>query len=1088
HSAFGALRDLGAYVVDGFKSLDWGAIWSAVSGVGEKIVSSLRSVDWSGISATIGAGLRGAFDTLADIGRAVVDRLKTVDWRGVGDYILGAIGAGFGALSDIGSKLYDALASYDWSNLADRITSGLADIGGAIGGYVKDKLAAVDWSSVGETILGAIGRVFQAAKDVGNYLADAIEKFDWTPVGQKVAEYIKKGLQAAWDLLGWMKDKISGVTVADASDTFSGWFGAVVGAFSEFWRGFSDEMTGGAGWKAAFIDLFWSAFNRVVSILSTWGGNIKNDLAGHLVGLLVKVDKFSIDFANFWIYAVNGALRQAYNLRDWIGGIFEEAVGKVETALNKLGITKAFDDLKTKAEGPLNTVVSLLDTVKNSVQWVIDAFNNLRNVDLSGWNPLSGGGGTAAVGGAEALKYFDIFKNGTWLEGAYLTQEQAERRAAGGFTVQPGIPPQLAAQTAAPMRTGASTGTGDYFGDASQGTVSTGKAGGVKQTVITTGSGTSTVQSRADLVGYSNLGNILETTPGAGWGGYLNTGAAVPGAVTQAVISNWMARMGGMFGTGAPVGGGLADYSALFGEAPGSMIDPEGRSYLSPYLFDETQSKAKLSAWFGYDPNRGMVEGETPAWAAQMDTTIQAEIGPLRDATNQGNAILGQIATAGVGTETNTAAIGLGIASTGNLFQNMTSELGAKMEGMAGWLSRAATAQEAAAAAGPQPGQIISKADVAGFANAVTYAISPETGKLTAYIGSAGKELEKLAVNGGQEILNAATVSGSTTISSAQRAAVIQEQSYQQAGIAQLSSVYASGSVFQNAATLSGQRITSAAEVAAVTQTNAANTGAVTQTNAANLFGQTVTGGGNSFLGSVDQSRAGWLSDVVASGGSFGAYTDVAGSSFGIYAETAGGNFDGYVTDAGKKFSEAILAVFARILGGGGGSSGASSASSAGYSMLSSAQSTLSAARALGLQTEYLVQTCLGTTVAVNALIYTNPAGYSYSINPLNYHSTGGVSSYMSATTGVQGLYSSGGVTPVKLGKYAEGGVAIGPQLAIVGDNPSRKEAIIPEEVWGSGKSARQVVEVYLDGRKITAGVASRMQREIPSVANMRTH
>ena len=43
---------------------------------------------------------------------------------------------------------------------------------------------------------------------------------------------------------------------------------------------------------------------------------------------------------------------------------------------------------------------------------------------------------------------------------------------------------------------------------------------------------------------------------------------------------------------------------------------------------------------------------------------------------------------------------------------------------------------------------------------------------------------------------------------------------------------------------------------------------------------------------------------------------------------------------------------------------------------------------------------------------------------------------------GIRGLFQG-------LGSFASGGIAVGPQLAVVGDNPGRKEAIIPSELFG---------------------------------------
>jgi hypothetical protein len=78
--------------------------------------------------------------------------------------------------------------------------------------------------------------------------------------------------------------------------------------------------------------------------------------------------------------------------------------------------------------------------------------------------------------------------------------------------------------------------------------------------------------------------------------------------------------------------------------------------------------------------------------------------------------------------------------------------------------------------------------------------------------------------------------------------------------------------------------------------------------------------------------------------------------------------------------------------------------------------------------------------------------------------------------------YSSSNVT-----RFASGGQTIdGPRLAIVGDNPSGREAIIPDEVWGGKGGGSVTVIVELDGRRIAKTIAPRMADEIRVVAGPR--
>ncbi|MDD5049290.1 MAG: phage tail tape measure protein, partial [Methanoregulaceae archaeon] len=626
YTAFGALHDLGDYILEGFQSIDWGGIWTELRGIGSYIVSSLKSVDWSSIASTIGSGLRSAFETLTDLGGAVVEKLKEIDWRGVGDTIIGLIGQGFGALSGIGSKLFDAITSYDWSSLSDRITSGLADVGGAIGSYIKEKLAAVNWSDVGHRILDGIKTVFGAARDLGDYLAEAIRAYDWSPVGEKIAEWLKEGVQKGWDLLKWIGEKISGISTSDATSTFSGWFNAVKGAFSEFWSGFSEEMTGGAGWKAAFIELFWEAFDYVVGLLGRWGSEIKNSIKGHLAEILTKVDLWTIDFINLWIYAANGALDSAYNFRDWISPIFDEAVGAVTKKLDEIGATKAFEDLKAAAEAPIATVKGWVDALKDAIQGLIDTASNVANVGgyletlastlgIGAQWYESVGRSTGDMGGrhfmTEAEKAAWEEEHPAWK--LQVSKNQSNFSLPTTQTQVPGIPQAEVSLSG-------------------------------ENVVFTTDQGTSTAtQGQLGYVDYSKLDQILEGTPGYG--------AIWP-------QGGWLTKL--LTGTGN------ADYSALFGEVAGSVIRPEGRTYLSPV--GSLGYEKTLAGWqdrLGYKID-AQTDEVTSSWKSTGDA-VHSDLEAMRaeeaaTAANTGSiaGTIPSVASATTGTEANTAAFPAG--------------------------------------------------------------------------------------------------------------------------------------------------------------------------------------------------------------------------------------------------------------------------------------------------------------------------------------------------------------------------------------------------------------------------------------------
>jgi len=1004
-AAYGKLRDLGGYLAEGFRNIDWGGVWDEVKGLGTSIVDSLKSVNWSSIASTIGAGLRDAFGTLTDIGAAIVEKLKAIDWRSAGDTILGLIGQGFGALSDIGEKLFDALTSYDWSSLVSRITSGLADIGGAIGGYIKEKLAAVEWGEVGTRILDGIKAVFGAASDLGTYLSEAIEKYDWSPVGEKIAEWLKVGIQAEWNLLKWIGEKVSGITTSDATNTFSGWFSAVVSAFSEFWAGFSDEMTGGAGWKAAFVNLFWDAFDKVSSVLSGWAGNVYNSLRSHIIGWLTQVDTFSIKFRNFFIFGFDAVL---IKLGEWylnLSGLLDDAFSKIETTFEGItGIEFKWPAIPEFISGPIDTAISKLGSLASllGLDWGSSAsaafeptgLENLARYDPRAFSNMGGGGGSSSAGESAAAA-------------------SASERASTTKTY-------------------------------------TNKVTGVKRTAAE-------VSKMRD----SEKANYSEDA----------------GSV-------WVA------GANYPESGGMVDLSALFGKASGSvttpMENPALGALINPIGLDPEQQLENIKKWF-------------PDYQGSNEELV-AELAAIRQdaAAYTAESIAQEAATAtatGAMADTmptvadSTAGTVVGISALGQHIEAGVSGLGGRFTSMEKTIALASSQQ---AVATPQPGQIVSRADVAGFANAVRYAISPETGKLTAYIGSAGEKLEKLAINGGKKVEQSGesfaddVYISSNYFSGATVGAARQSETIQLGGAYQSRDVLVMGSqqASQNdiaSSQIASQNVISASQTAANNAVSSSLESFFNMQSGGQSVKLSAEHAAQTAISSAISAGQRWISSSDESGARIAAGGVEAGSQITVASTEAGAAFLSDVKLAGQSFIDAIKsAISGGGSGGGDGCVGGTCGSSSGALVVgnSSNASRWAAYQSAGLQTNYNYQTCLGSTVPVNALIYTNPAGYSYSIDPMNYHATGGISSYISNTSGV------------RLGSYAEGGVVDGPQLAVVGDNPSGREAIIPEEVWGgkNGNGGSQTIIVQLDSRVIAKAVGNRQMKEIRVNAGAKVH
>jgi hypothetical protein len=199
-------------------------------------------------------------------------------------------------------------------------------------------------------------------------------------------------------------------------------------------------------------------------------------------------------------------------------------------------------------------------------------------------------------------------------------------------------------------------------------------------------------------------------------------------------------------------------------------------------------------------------------------------------------------------------------------------------------------------------------------------------------------------------------------------------------------------------------------------------------------------------------------------------------------------------------------------IGGGGGGYGLVGGSTGAVSMTGTGTmgtGNIGSMVVSGDQVNFIDEDCLGNAVLVNALKYTNPAGYTYYINPLNYADTGGIAAYQ-GTSGIYTGGTSGGgggtvfmpassITSMAGFFAAKGALVEEPSRVVVADKgpelilPARltkmflalAEAGLGEGSWKGGSSPRIVIEDHTvhehfwNGRKVCDLVMSQAESKL---------
>lgn len=931
-----------------------------------------------------------------------------VDWQGM-----------FSKLPGIAKEAFKKAVSF-----AQSIWGGLRGIANDVASWLRD----VDWRAVWDTVILGAHSAFGALRDIGDYIVDSLRDIDWGSI---------------WSDLKGIADFI----VGEIRDIDWGSVGQTIrSSLSGIWEGITDL---GGKVRDKFLEVDWGSVGRTVAGLIGAGFAALMNVGGQVKSALEAVDWS--DVGDRIISGIQGAISAASTLASALSAKFtawggwsavgEKIVSAVKTTINAASDLGQYLSQKIESYGGWDAIgQKIVSAIKSIFGNAIDLATTLGD-KITSWTGWAGVGDTARdkitgawaayTGWADAIQS----RMGEWAAGAGPHDV--------GEKIGVAIADALRGIAAFGQRIGEaisnffSGGDGASVGERVSGAISNlltnlKEWGSIGLNIIS-GVFSGIMDGLAPLGAQLKAGmidiflDVMESLPYSDkfFGGWIEAQRTANEArwaeANAAVAAQDIVR--GTSWTSA-IGGGVTAARDTASKLGISISEAEREPGIGGAYYQTVEAGGKTAEipYGAILSSQDIAERVDALLAAGFD---QAEVEATISKLVTGNVRASSFAAGHFQSPEYAAQLESSGLSAADALEDVTRDL-----------------EDVADTALPT---LIS--ELGKGSSALRYSVQDagqgwlaDTQYAGTYlVGSLGKSASSFSTSvygSGSQFLADTTYAGTYLINSGTQSGMTLIQSSQSAGSISLSSAEASGSRLVSGAEFAGQYTIGSAQGAGQIQIRDA--GIV----------------GSSWISSGAESGAGMVSGGIE-----------AGSQVIVASTEAGASFISDVQKAGQAFIDAIN----RAISGGGGS-GTCSTCGGGSGVLSvgsqSNASRWAAYQAAGLQTNYTYTTCLGSTVAVNALIYTNPQGYSYSINPMTYQSSGGITPYISNTSGV------------RLGSYAEGGVVDGPQLAIVGDNPSGREAIIPEEVWGAGGGSQTII-IQLDGKTIGRAVAPRMAQEI---------
>lgn len=998
----GDIKKMGSLVQEGFQS----AI-SYLRNFGTEFSKTISSIDFASIGKTLG-------DQAVGLGKIIWDGLVNTDWASAIKTIINLLIGGITAFASfgltIGKAIFDGIVSTNWVNLGTRIWDGIKSVTTyfvSLGTSLFNTLNNVNWGSIGsnaaKSLQSAISSGIDALSNIGSKISGFISNFKWSSTGKDVGEKIKSGIETisgwatklkegflgeGWEATG---QKI-GNAVKDGINQIKEWYSSIKDSIFDWAKGSGPKELGqsiGEGVVAAIKTTFELAKNGIAAAL---------DLANAIKTHFEQKGGGNI---------IAGVIQEA---KDWIS-VGTKIAGDI--------VAGFIDGIEPLAASMYNSIVDAAESAIRDIgsqlpDWT-PGRESLTGFTVGRWEVETKP--TSSTGSGSSQKYSSGSTSGSSTSGSSRTSSSKTTPSTSTSTSVVGTTGQEL-----PQISGKRGSSGSIVGHwmSNKFYVETGAANEPAW-----GTSVETWIAQQQKLGYTweSIEDELKKISGSGGSNALSssnidrlekvyktisyTGTA--GAKEQSKITTQSAQTASNIGittantvSGISTNGALkaANYVTLSGTGLYSNVANAGS------LFAITSGKASDST---LETARNISANVTSTFGSINNSLLATNMQTRDVQLSAANSI----AALGLTSANNAAAIGQkSVLDTSNIeqnsarassntwgsgvdlsqfiwtsgVQNSVGYLAAATQTLSQTLAQSSTSGARALQIGSE---VASNIHEDGVKNAVTL-YQNINGKVVAAIGSVGQDFQ----NYGYAV--------SASINSA------------------------------NQNTLNTARVVNSETLSTLKSSNALNLSTALQTSSLHLDKQTQIS--NLQLTTANQSATTFKNGITTSGSTFKADTGTAGSKFISDINSAGSSLATGLGNAVGTMTSMITTAFNGLSFSSSGFPSyysGSSGSNGGNTKIGTANQTYT-----DCLFEGFVDSC--TNVSISALKYTNPQGQTYYINPMTYHDTGGVSSYMSSgsssSSSSSGMYDPGYQLPAIFSGYAEGGISTSPQVATVSE------------------------------------------------------
>lgn len=348
-----------------------------------EILSGIGAVIWEALKASIELGA-GLFDA-APIESAIVTAIGLLKFSGVGSNVLKSLGP---VLSRIGPAIASFITS-PWG----------AAISAAVIGVIT---IAANWDDI-KPYIEKVGQWFADMSDkIDEIMGGLIETFlNWA--SESIKTLVEGAVQIATDVGQWfvdMSDKID-ETMGNLIEGFIQWVSDSWNTFSE---GITKIVTDVVTWFAELPGKAYTKIHDFVSKVIEWAGNVKEEFSTQVNDIIDSVAEWFKDLPGKIYDAVTEMWEKIVSIGTYIKDGIMEGLNKVGNSIKDfinglLGATEKEAEIGSPSKlfrdevgvflgqgiavGLDKSKPIILDTINNIIAAIIDAFNNMPQIDLS---------------------------------------------------------------------------------------------------------------------------------------------------------------------------------------------------------------------------------------------------------------------------------------------------------------------------------------------------------------------------------------------------------------------------------------------------------------------------------------------------------------------------------------------------------------------------------------------------------------------------------------------------------------------------------------------------------------------------------